>query len=73
MGFTSDAVARDERIPFVRLQQRRQDFDSGGLASAVRAKEPLDLTRFHGEIHAVQSLKGAEAFRETTKMNHGSA
>jgi hypothetical protein len=48
-----DVVARDERSPRGRREQRGQDVDRGGLPGAVRPEEAVDLSWVDREVDAV--------------------
>ncbi len=50
--------------PAVGAQQPEQDADGDGLAGAVRAEEPVDLTGAHLEVEPVEGSGGTERLDE---------
>jgi hypothetical protein len=48
--------ARDRRMSAVRLDQRGQHAQGGGLSGSVRAQKAEDLAALHGEVHAAHRV-----------------
>ena len=76
-GRIGDAADRcrfavDDDLARVRLMHARERLHQRGLTRAVFADERDDLARRDREVHSLQSVNPAEAFRDAAHLEDGS-
>ena len=50
--------------------QTGDDVEEGGLARAIGANQPIDLTTLDGQAHVLKRLQAAKAFGGTADLQH---